>query len=222
MPFHGAMNSNKLMIAAAGSGKTTFLVNEACKLSDETILVTTFTEANEKEIKDKIITKKGYMPANITVQTWFSFLLQHGVRPYQSILNDEIHQERIGFYLVSEKSGKKVTSHGQAILFKGKPIYWGVKDFKKHYFTSQLKIYSDKISKFVVEANRSSNGEVITRIGRIFNRVFIDEVQDLAGYDLEIIKLLFNSPSSVLLVGDPRQVTYLTHFSKKIWQVFKW
>ena len=56
---------------------------------------------------------------------------------------------------------------------------------------------------------------VINRISKIYDLIFIDEVQDLAGFDLELLKLLFQSSSSILLVGDPRQVTYLTHNSKK-------
>jgi len=215
MLLHGVMKNNKLMIAAAGSGKTTFLVNEACQAINEKILITTFTEANEKEIRSRIVAKNGCMPVNITVQTWFSFLLQHGVRPYQSKLNDEIHDKNIGFYLLSEKSGKRLDANGEPILIGGRPMFWGAKDFKKHYFTNHFKIYSDKISKFVFETNKASNGDVVFRIAKIFNRVYIDEVQDLAGYDLELIKLLFKSDSTILLVGDPRQVTYLTHHSTK-------
>ena len=45
------------------------------------------------------------------------------------------------------------------------------------------------------------------RISRIFSHILVDEVQDLAGYDLELLKLFLKSCSSVLLVGDPRQVT---------------
>ena len=33
--------SNKLIVAAAGSGKTTHLVNEALKIADEKVLITT-------------------------------------------------------------------------------------------------------------------------------------------------------------------------------------
>lgn len=44
---------------------------------------------------------------------------------------------------------------------------------------------------------------------------FVDEIQDMAGYDLEIIKCLFSLNSDVLLVGDPRQVTYHTHDEAK-------
>ena len=72
------MKNNRLIVAAAGSGKTTFLVEEALKIKDKNVLMTTFTEANEAEIRKKIIQKNKFIPSNIIVQTWFSMLLQHG------------------------------------------------------------------------------------------------------------------------------------------------
>jgi DNA helicase-2/ATP-dependent DNA helicase PcrA len=209
------MNNNKLIIAAAGSGKTTYLVNQACKNLQGNILITTYTEANEAEIRRKIIKIKGYIPSNITIQTWFSFLLQHGVRPFQSILDESIHDESIGFYLTSENSSKKKDKNGKPITFKNRPLLWGEKNFKKFYFTESYKIYSDKVSKFIFNTNKKSSNQVIDRISNIFDHILIDEVQDLAGFDLELLKLFFKTKSSVTLVGDPRQVTYLTHHSNK-------
>jgi len=52
------------------------------------------------------------------------------------------------------------------------------------------------------------------RMGRIYSHIFVDEVQDLAGNDLEILLLMFAIGAEVLLVGDPRQVTYQTHPEK--------
>jgi len=201
-------NKNKLIIASAGSGKTTFITNEALKISLKNVLITTYTEANEEEIKKKILSKKGFIPHNITVQTWFSFLLHHGVRPYQGCMDDGLFDKTIGFYLSDKQSGFRYEINGQ-------PIYWGEIDFYKYYFANDLKIYSDKISKFVFECNKKSNNEVIKRLSRIYSYIFIDEIQDLAGWDLEILNLLFSSSSNILLVGDPRQVTYLTHHPKK-------
>lgn len=197
---------NKLVIAAAGSGKTTYLVNRALEIRDAKVLITTFTLSNENEIRKKIININGCVPSNITIQTWFSFLLQHGVRPYQGYLfEDKIN----GLLLVNSKSGLRYKST------RGFPIYWGEDDVKNHYFTKNNNIYSDKISKFVVKCNNFSNGSVVNRISQIYQNIFVDEVQDLAGYDLEIIKLLLRSDSNMLLVGDPRQVTYMTHFADK-------
>lgn len=45
--------NNRLLIAAAGSGKTTFLVDEALKQKEGKILITTYTQANEEEIRKK-------------------------------------------------------------------------------------------------------------------------------------------------------------------------
>ena len=75
--------SQKLIIAAAGSGKTTHIIDEALKISDSKVLITTYTEANEQEIRKKFFEKNGCIPNNIVIQTWFSFLIQHGVKPYR-------------------------------------------------------------------------------------------------------------------------------------------
>lgn len=199
------------MIAAAGSGKTTYLVTKALEASGENVLITTYTEENEREIRRKIIEKNGSIPPNITVQTWFSFLLQHGVRPYQGSRNHNLFGKSIGFYLSSEKSACRNKGRGRGV----KPIYWGKENFPQYYFTKDWKIYSDKISLFILECNKKTGGKVIDRISRIYQHVFVDEVQDLAGWDLEIIKMLLGTPSRILLVGDPRQVAYLTNNASK-------
>lgn len=198
--------SQKLIIAAAGSGKTTHLINEALKISDSKVLITTYTEANEQEIRKKFFEKNGCIPNNIVIQTWFSFLIQHGVKPYQSVIyNGKVK----GLLLVNQKSGLKYINK------KRQPVYFGENDPSHFYFSSSELIYSDKLSKFVARANELTDGLVIKRIGKIYPYIFIDEVQDMAGYDLEIIKLLFAQKLNVLLVGDPRQVTYHTHDESK-------
>ena len=201
------MKTNKLIIAAAGAGKTTFLVKEALKQKESNIIITTYTQANEEEIRKKIIKINQYIPENITVQTWFSFLLQHGVRPYQGCL---FEKKVKGMILVNKQSAVKYHMKG------GIPVcYKEDDDLEKHYFTDAFKIYSDKLSKFVFRCNQKSDGAVIDRLSRIYSHIFVDEVQDLAGYDLELLKLLFGSDSNILMVGDPRQVTYLTHNESK-------
>ena len=45
--------------------------------------------------------------------------------------------------------------------------------------------------------------------------MFIDEFQDLAGWDLEVIRMLLQSGIRVTLVGDPRQHIYSTNPSQK-------
>ena len=53
------MKNNKLIISAAGSGKTTFLINRALEQDrKEPILITTYTIENEQEIRKKILKKR--------------------------------------------------------------------------------------------------------------------------------------------------------------------
>lgn len=186
---------NKLIIAVAGAGKTTYLIHEALKQEKE-VLITTYTEANENEIKKKFIEINGAIPKNVTIQTWFSMLLQHGVKPYQNYLTDK---KINGMILVNQQSSQYISET----------------NVDNHYFSKEYKIYSDKLSKFVFKCNEKSSGVVFDRLSRIYEYIFIDEVQDLAGYDLELIKLLFMSNSNIVLVGDPRQTTYNTHWEKK-------
>ena len=164
--------SNKLIVAAAGSGKTTHLVSEALKIADKKVLITTFTDANENEIRKKFYEIKGYIPSNITIQTWFSFLIQHGVKPYQSVVcNAKIK----GLMLVNQKSGLRGYNKVK------KPIYFGENDPINYYFSKSQLIYSDKIAKFAVRANELTKGLVIERIGKIYASIFIDEIQYMAG-----------------------------------------
>lgn len=205
------MSNHKLIISSAGSGKTTFLVREALKLVEKKVLITTYTEANEKEIRRKFIEERGYVPRNVIIQTWFSFLIQHGIKPFQGLMNVDLYDRDIrGMLLVSSQSGIKYRSKmGFPVMFKED------KNFDKHYFSKEYKIYSDKISKFICNLSSKDSGNTFNRISRIFDHVMIDEVQDFAGNDLEIIKLLMKNCSSVTMVGDPRQVTYLTHIEAK-------
>lgn len=199
------MKKNKLLIASAGAGKTTFLVNEALKQKGN-VLITTYTQSNEQEIRKKIIEVNKCIPENITIQPWFSTLLQHGVRPYQGCLCEKKINGMVLFN--SPSAVKYVTKAGFAVCYKEE-------DLEKHYFSNTFKIYSDKLSKFVCRCNQESQGAVVNRLSRIYTHIFIDEVQDLAGYDLELLKLLLDSSLNILLVGDPRQVTYLTHHERK-------
>ena len=218
------MNNNKLIIAAAGSGKTTRLIEEALNIKDGKALITTYMQANEEEIKRKIIEINKCIPKNVTVQTWFSFLLKHGVKPFQGVL---FEKKIKGLFFAQTQSGIKYFKNQCNECEANKvlkpectkcknPIYYGEpKEFEQHYFSNLLKIYSDKLSKFVFRCNEKTNGNVIDRISRIYQYILIDEVQDLAGYDLELLKLLFKCNSNILLVGDPRQVVYLTHNERK-------
>lgn len=192
--------SNLVYIAAAGSGKTTTLVRKACALpSSEYVLILTYTDSNEKEIKNKFYQEKGYVPQNVAIQSWFSFLVQHLIKPYQNYLTDDNFV--IKGLAMLQNSGKK-----------SKKAYRIPKtNWEKYYFTKHQKALTEKLSELAYDCNIKSGGKSIQRLCDIFENIYIDEVQDFAGYDLDLIKLFFLSKSNVILAGDPRQTIYLTN-----------
>ena len=76
-------------------------------------------------------------------------------------------------------------------------------------------MFSDKIAKYVVRFNELSSGATLRRLRKLFDVVFVDEIQDFAGYDLEFLRLMMLEGIEVHVVGDPRQCTYQTHIDQK-------
>lgn len=199
------IGDNRIIIAAAGSGKTTYLVEQAMKVANGRALITTYTESNEREIRQKFFDLVGRVPAHVTIMTWFSFLIAHGVKPFQGCIFDF---DVAGMVFAVTQSGIKMVVNDH-------PIPYAESEFQKHFFDRAGRVFSDKLPKLVIRCNEKSGGAVFDRIARVFPHVFVDEVQDLAGYDLDILAALARSPARLLMVGDPRQVTYLTHHEKK-------
>ena len=182
--------NNILILAAAGSGKTTYIVKQALNIKNQKVLITTYTIQNKREIEKKFIEIKGCIPANITIQTWFSFLLQHGVKPYKnSLYRGNIE----GFCFTNNIPNNYVKKN----------------DVERYFFTKNHLIYSLRLSEFAFECNKKSNNLVMDRISKIYNYIFIDEAQDLAGYDFLFIEELMKE-TNMTLVGDLRQRTYKT------------
>lgn len=187
---------NRLIVASAGSGKTRTLIEESMASSDKRVLITTFTINNANELRRRFYDNVGYLPSHIDVENWFTLLLKHGARPYQGKLLDE----RIaGIQLVNGKSAIGIRKS----------------DIANYYFSPNRNVYTDKLAEFVLKCNDVNNGAVIDRLSRIYSDIYIDEVQDLAGYDLDFLKLLIDSPINILLVGDPRQGTYATNKAQR-------
>ncbi|MFQ5779157.1 MAG: UvrD-helicase domain-containing protein [Nitrospiria bacterium] len=191
------LESNNLVIASAGSGKTTFLVEEALSRPDKKIVILTYTNNNISEIKKKFCEKHGGIPKEVDVMTWFFFLLRECTRPYQRSVYSKSRVRTIFF------------SEGRSV--KGAPY----SKTERYYFRNGDEIYSDKISRFVIDCETNSNGLMTKRLADIYDEIFIDEFQDLAGYDLDLLELFLKSGIRMVIVGDPRQCTYTTNSSAK-------
>jgi ATP-dependent DNA helicase UvrD/PcrA len=190
-------NENRLVIASAGSGKTSLLVAEALSRPDKKIAILTYTNNNINEIGRKFYEKRGGIPRGVDVLTWFSFLLGECARPYQRSVYGKRRVKTI--YFTNRHSAKGIP-HSQTDLY---------------YFSHGDEIYSDKISRFVIDCETNSHGLVTKRLADIYDEVLIDEFQDLSGYDLDLLELFLNTGIRLMMVGDPRQCTYNTNNALK-------
>ena len=156
----------------------------------------TYTKNGREEIVNKTYEQSGCVLPHVTIDTWFSFLLRHFVRPYQRCL----YRRRVaGIHFIP-----------------GRSPYW-ISEIatRRHFFSDPNLIYSDKLSKFAYRTIERTDGLPIRRFEQIFGKLFIDESQDLAGYDLELVELLLKSEIELMLVADHRQGTFSTHSSAK-------
>lgn len=191
------LSENRVIVACAGSGKTTFLVKEALSNPDRRIAILTYTNNNMREISSRFGEMNSGVPKRVDVATWFTFLLHECARPYQQSKYAEKRIESIAW--VNGRSTQGIAET----------------DTRRYYFADGERIYPDKIAEFIIRCQETSGERVTARLQQIYTDVFIDEFQDLAGWDLDLIELLLRSGIRVTLVGDPRQHIYSTNPSPK-------
>jgi len=186
--------NNLAILAAAGSRKTEYVVEQALSVTDGRVLITTYTNENQRHILSRIEQKVGVVPPHIVVMGWFSFLIQHCAKPYQSSLSDTII------------NGLNFTGRRNRFTKKSDPGY---------FLDLNGDMYRDGVSDFVVTLNEKTKGAMVARLEKVFRYIFIDEVQDLVGYDLDVLDLLLLSGIKIVFVGDPRQHTFSTNCGPK-------
>lgn len=190
--------TNRAIIAAAGARKTQFVIDAALAAPpDRRVLITTYTRYNCDQISRRIQEVRGCIPPNISVLGWFTFLMNQAARPYQSAITSQI-------------------DYAGSLNFKGSRYYLTPRAKPlQYYFDTKADFYRDGVAEFAFRANEATAGRVIRRLETLYDDVYIDELQDLAGYDLNFLDLLFASQMFVTVVGDPRQHTYSTNNSAK-------
>jgi DNA helicase II / ATP-dependent DNA helicase PcrA len=187
---------NTAILAAAGSRKTECLVEAALGVAGDRVLITTYTDEHQKHIVRRIEQKVGVVPQHITIMGWFSFLITQCIKPYQRAL-----------------TGQPFMVGG--LNFKGRRNRFTKKTDLRYFLDGNANLYRDGVSDFVIQLNAETNGAVVERLERIYSHVLIDEVQDLVGYDLDVLDLLLSSRINLMVVGDPRQHTFSTNLGQR-------
>lgn len=189
-------------MAAAGSGKTWGICNEIIhnrNSCDKRILIVTYTNKGVESIKQEYQRQNsGIIDDFVEIKTWFQFLLADLIKPYQkSIVGRDNRIRSLDFS----------QSYGKINFVKRGEV--------NHYLTKHDDVLSNVASELAVDCNNATGGKVISRLSEVFESIYIDEIQDIAGEDFDILELLFGSPINVICVGDYKQSTYTTHNTRK-------
>lgn len=170
-----------IILAVAGSGKTRHII-ETLDLERRSLIVT-YTNNNFYNIKNRIIQKFGYLPDNIYLFSYFSFLYSFCFKPF--LLN---------------KTGAK------GIRFD--PCINKFARGDRRYIDRNNRVYSNRLSKLIIEKGEADS--VSARLSKYFDTVLFDEIQDFAGNDFNFLPHIVNADCDLLFVGDFYQHTFDT------------
>lgn len=187
--------TSTVTLAVAGARKTQSIV-DACAEGDLTTrrLVLTYTLSGQRELERRLRTAcpPGSVPE---VCGWYAFLLRHWVRPFLPLKYPGRRLAGLNF------DGIPATSAKGIIIATG----------ADRFLDADSRAYKRFLSKLAIDVADASGGSVTSRLQRMFDEIYIDEVQDLTGYDLDILERLLQTTSEVRMVGDLRQSVFDTN-----------
>jgi superfamily I DNA/RNA helicase len=77
-----------------------------------------------------------------------------------------------------------------------------------YYIDKQKRLYHNRVAKLLEQYSTLS--DINMRIEKYFDNIFIDEVQDFAGHDFNLLRSISQSDVDIIMVGDFFQHTYDT------------
>ena len=140
--------NNTVVLAAAGSRKTEHVIESALDVTNGRVLITTYTNENQRHIIRRIEDKVGAIPPNITIMGWFAFLISQCAKPYQRAITGEPLKIR-------------------GLNFTGRRNRFTRKSDLQYFLDSSDAMYRDGVSDFVAALNNQTDGAVVSRLERI-------------------------------------------------------
>lgn len=206
--------TNVLCIAGAGSGKTHKIITESIAEIERggKVLVVTYTISNQQELRRRFLTAFGKHSDQFVVKGLFSFYLEDMVRPYQQAL----FSQRIDGVFFNERNPH--LKPGSKYMLPGRKEQLEDKSYNpKHFLTKcNTKAYTGFLAKLATRIAKATKNAAAIRLGDIYSKVYFDEVQDLVGWDYDVLKVLSKAMKSpITCVGDFRQTVYETTFGQK-------
>jgi len=174
----------RLILAVAGSGKTTLIINKLDLIRK--FLIVTYTDNNVNHIRTSIINKFGYFPSNIVLLSYFQFLIRTCYRPF---LKDKYRDHGITWKMPNEYTLRLR------------------RDDMRFYMTSNKLLYHNRIAKLCFDNCADS---ISQRIDKYYDCFLFDEIQDLGGHDFNLILSIIPKNTDCIFVGDFYQHTFDT------------
>lgn len=172
-----------VIFAVAGSGKTSLIIE---RLSlDQRVLIITYTENNHRNLRNRIIQKFGIIPSNITLMTYFSFLHGFCYRPLMQL---------------------KIGSRG--LTFRRPPNRQIPLTDIARFRDGSRRLYHNRLAKLL--QLKGCIPTIKARIERFYDCVYVDEVQDFAGHDFNLLLDISKAKAGMIFVGDFYQHTFDT------------
>lgn len=173
-----------VIFAVAGSGKTQKIIDELNE--EKRFLIVTYTDANRDNLRNRILGKFGYFPSNISLYTYFAFLHAFCYLPF---LLDVKRTKGMTFERPDPQKNFALTDDRRFIT----PGRW---------------LYHNRVASLLKETGTVSG--INARIEKYFDAFFVDEVQDFAGHDFNLLMALPSANVRCMYVGDFYQHTYDT------------
>lgn len=176
------------------------------------MLVVTYTTNNQAELRARFVEMYGTCSDSFIVKGLFSFYLEDMVRPYQGV----VFPSRIVTHFFTEQNPHLIPGTKYYKKDRAEKLEDGTVN-PLHYLTPcGTMVYSGLLAKLATLIAKHSKDAPAKRLKGIYQKVFFDEVQDLVGWDYDVIKSLSKfMPDSICCVGDFRQTIYTTAFGHK-------
>jgi len=174
-----------IISAVAGSGKTTHIIDNLDL--DKSYLVLTYTINNYRNLKHEITKKFDHLPNNIDLYTYFPFLYSFCFNPFL---------------------GYKIKPRGITYEYPPRSKRYTKADQIEYYVSKGGRLYHNRIARLLEEYDVLE--DINNRIEKYYDALYIDEVQDFAGHDFNLLKSILTTDLEVKLVGDFYQHTFDT------------
>lgn len=189
----------EVQIAGAGAGKTYGLAKtliehiKACTSHKKTFALT-YTNSATVKIEQEIIKQHGFIPSNLCIQTIHSFLLNEIIYPFSSFtLGDVYNDTSIMISNPKYKNGLFARLRKMNIIHTD------------NVYNIAKQIVDETVSKHSNKAKKAKVRRLLTILGSCFDKIFIDEVQDLDKDALRFFEVLGCNNIDVYMIGDPKQ-----------------